>query len=361
MAALDRDQTGINEFADVVGQERLLDVEQGDELALADLHSAAAQHVDDAYSKRLAERLRHRRDALGVERLVKSHGRSATHVGGGPGRKCRRAHINNGWCERHRSRRGAQAQAAGPPRRSFTWGNSGRTYARAVPHEKVDDIQMYYERSGVGEPLVLVCGLGLDISECARLIGLLAEHYAVLAFDNRGAGRTNMPDAPYTIPRMAQDTVGLMRSLDTPHAHIVGISMGGRIALEVALSHPEMVHSLVLASTSARVIRSWPTRILGAIGRLPLLRSPYPQPRYAFERQRLASRDYCALDRLAEIRSPTLVAHGRRDRLVPVRLAEELCSGIAGAKLVLADGGHIFPLTRAENFVTEIVQFTRTV
>src|SRR5947208_7748959 len=106
---------------------------------------------------------------------------------------------------------------------------------------RVNDIQMYYEMHGDGEPLVVILGLGTDISEWDGIIRWLAKKYKVLAFDNRGAGRTGKPDIPYSIEMMADDTAGLMQALGMKQAHILGISMGGRIAPALSLRHSKSV------------------------------------------------------------------------------------------------------------------------
>src|SRR6266700_2919026 len=101
-----------------------------------------------------------------------------------------------------------------------------------MPYLKIDDIQMYYEIHGDGEPLLLIVGLGTDISEWDGIIRWLAQKYQVLAFDNRGAGRTDKPDVPYSIEMMADDTAELMKALAIERASLLGISMGGKIALD---------------------------------------------------------------------------------------------------------------------------------
>ena len=175
------------------------------------------------------------------------------------------------------------------------------------------------------------------------IIRWLAERYRVLAFDNRGAGRTDKPDIPYSIEMMANDTVGLMDAVSIEHANVLGISLGGRIALALTLAHPERVEKLALVSTSARVpSRGWRFRALGLLSSVPMLQGKYPQPRYAFVRQRDASTLFNCTDRLPEIQAPTVIMHGRKDKTAPFALAEEMQRGIRGSKLLPFAGGHLF-------------------
>jgi 3-oxoadipate enol-lactonase len=104
-----------------------------------------------------------------------------------------------------------------------------------MPYVRVNDIQVYYELQGDGEPLALIVGLGTGISEWDVIIRWLANKYQVLAFDNRGAGRTDKPDIPYSIEMMAEDTAGLIQALGIKQARVLGISMEGRIALQTAI------------------------------------------------------------------------------------------------------------------------------
>jgi len=206
-----------------------------------------------------------------------------------------------------------------------------------MPTVQVNDIAMYYELQGVGEPLVLIAGLGADITLFTGMTGWFAQRYQVVVFDNRGAGRTDKPDSPYSIELMADDTVGLMDALSIERAYVLGISMGGRIALELALSQPSRVGKLVLVSTSAagrgKVTTSWPMRLLMPLQWIPMFQGKYPQPRYAHLRQRQAAVSYNASDRLGQIHTPTLILHGRRDRSVPLELAERMHAGIAGSRM----------------------------
>jgi len=126
-----------------------------------------------------------------------------------------------------------------------------------MPTIKVNDINMYYEIHGQGEPLLLIMGMGADLSVWGDNIQWLAEKYQVIAFDNRGAGRTDKPDIPYSIEMMAEDTIGLMDWLNIKRAHIIGASMGSLIAQRIAAYHSERVKSLILYVSFARIARGF--------------------------------------------------------------------------------------------------------
>ncbi len=107
-----------------------------------------------------------------------------------------------------------------------------------MPTVRVNDIDMYYEIHGEGEPVVLIAGLNSDHALYREIIPRLAESYKVVAFDNRGVGQTDKPDIPYSIEMMAEDTAGLLNALGIEQAHLLGTSMGGRIATALALRYP---------------------------------------------------------------------------------------------------------------------------
>jgi len=215
-----------------------------------------------------------------------------------------------------------------------------------MPTAQVNGITMYYEQHGAGEPLLLINGLGADITLLTAIMNSFARRCRVVAFDNRGAGRTDKPDVPYTIELMAADTAALLDVLHLERVNVLGISMGGRIALELALSHPDRVGRLVLVSTSAagrgKVTVSWPIRLLLPLKWAGLLRGKYPQPRYPYLRQRRASTSYDATNRLGNIHAPTLILHGRRDRSMPVQLAERMHAAIDGSQIEIFRSGHMF-------------------
>lgn len=116
----------------------------------------------------------------------------------------------------------------------------------------INDIEMYYEEHGDvrNEPVLLIMGFGANAGAWAPQVPALAAQYRVIAFDNRGAGRSTQPDAPYSMEQMAADSAALLDHLGIASAHIIGASMGGMIAQEFALRYPARVRSLVLACTS---------------------------------------------------------------------------------------------------------------
>src|SRR5579883_117856 len=227
-----------------------------------------------------------------------------------------------------------------------------------MPVVKINDIRIYYEIHGAGEPVVLIAGLNSDHGMYRGILPLLAPHYQVIVFDNRGVGGTDKPDIPYSIEMMAEDTAGLLNALGIQQAHILGTSMGGRIAAALVLRYPQMVRSLVLVSTALTrrgSSTSQARRLLPLQLKTPMLRSPYSH--YALRRQLEASRSYDCMDRLGEIQVPTLILHGQRDRLTPLWLAEEVHRGIRGSQMLVFPGGHVFFIFRPWQFVNALLEF----
>ena len=117
---------------------------------------------------------------------------------------------------------------------------------------KVDDVHLYYELYGAGDPLVLVAGTGISLAPWRVFqVPEFSRRYQVLIYDHRGLGRSDKPDVPYSTRLFAKDCAGLMDALGIGKAHIMGHSMGGRVAQWIALDHPEKVRSLVLSGTGS--------------------------------------------------------------------------------------------------------------
>src|ERR1017187_7563847 len=188
-----------------------------------------------------------------------------------------------------------------------------------MPTISVNDITMYYEIHGGGELVVLISGLNSDHSLYRGIIPQLAESYQVVVFDNRGMGQTDKPDIPYSIEMMADDAAGLLDALGIEQAHILGTSMGGRIAAALALKHPRQVKSLILVSTILKSLKgtpmTWSRLRVNLMLKIPMIRGPHPY--YAIAQQLKASRNYDCMDRLGEIHVPTLILHGKKDKSAP--------------------------------------------
>jgi pimeloyl-ACP methyl ester carboxylesterase len=122
--------------------------------------------------------------------------------------------------------------------------------ARSKGTVEVNDISLYYEMHGSGAPLVLIAGLGYASWLWWKQVPALSRHFTVITLDNRGVGQSDKPDIPYSIPLYASDTVGLLSALGIEQAAIFGVSMGGFIAQEIAMSYPQRVRALILGCTS---------------------------------------------------------------------------------------------------------------
>lgn len=226
---------------------------------------------------------------------------------------------------------------------------------------QLNDISIYYEEHGSGEPLLIIGGLAntvQDYTQRSRIVSLLAEKYRVITFDNRGAGQTDKPDIPYSIAMMADDTAQLLHALNIKQAYILGVSMGGRIALDLAVRYPKLVNKLILVSTGSRSVKTFKRLVrIDLLPRIPFFRKEFHHPYYAFNRQRKASGGFNHLDILHTIQIPTLILHGNYDAITPKKLAEEIHEKIPGSKLKLFDGGHLFLFRHQQKFVHTVVAF----
>ncbi|MDR2698516.1 MAG: alpha/beta hydrolase [Candidatus Methanoplasma sp.] len=243
-----------------------------------------------------------------------------------------------------------------------------------MPKETVGNIKMNYEVKGSGEPMVLITGLGGDISFWNGMVPLLSDRFKVIRFDNRGCGLTECPDGPFDIGTLAGDVVRLLDLLLIPKAHVLGWSMGGNIAQEIALGYPERVASLTLVSTymrrpsrSSYMMNSMVESVRSG-GDLEYLfrimqslcmteesvakmekKGVYAPMRFSisleqFVHQLAAVDGFDSRPRAKHIRVPTRVIHGKADIMVPPHMGEELAAEIEGADLVLIDGcGHTMP------------------
>lgn len=260
-----------------------------------------------------------------------------------------------------------------------------------VPIVAVGDIQMHYELRGSGPPVVLIPGLSLDSRVWEPVVQRLEGSLSCIAPDNRGAGLSEVPRGPYNMTQLAGDLYGLLMILGVDTAFVVGHSMGGYAALQLALDSPELVRGLVLVSTSPtgrqdllgmseeakralartrgpieeiardnvhasvgeRFLESHPDLVEAFVAQ----RVARPPRGRGVQAQRAAADAFDARDRLWEVQCPCTVIHGTGDRLIPIERGRELAAGIEDARLVELDEiGHLPQLEAPGELAAEIAR-----
>jgi 3-oxoadipate enol-lactonase len=239
-------------------------------------------------------------------------------------------------------------------------------------------IRIYYERDGAGRRLLYFNGSGATLATSGMLLRPFRDRFDFLAHDQRGLGRTEIPPPPYTMADYAADAAGLLDHLGWSSCAVIGISFGGMVAQEFAVTWPERVERLALLCTSPGGSggSSYPLHELAALSeadraeiRLHILDSRFSpewladhdldraivemmmagaaspksdDQRRGEEAQLEARRHHDVTDRLGAITAPTLVAGGRYDGIAPPANSEAIAAGIAGAELKFYEGGHAF-------------------
>jgi pimeloyl-ACP methyl ester carboxylesterase len=235
-------------------------------------------------------------------------------------------------------------------------------------------LELWVERRGQGPDVLLIAGLGDPAEAWQCQLEGLADRYRLTAFDNRGTGRTPLPEGPLTVTTMADDAAELLRALEVPAAHVAGFSGGSMIAQELALRHPELVRSLVLVSTWARpdahfrsMANAWRWMVEAARSERAFLEAflvwiytarahadgtveqiiqemldfPHKPSTEAIQRAIDAFVVHETADRLQYIDAPTLVLAGGQDICTPQRLGRVVADGIPHARFeVLTEEAH---------------------
>jgi pimeloyl-ACP methyl ester carboxylesterase len=264
-----------------------------------------------------------------------------------------------------------------------------------MPIAAVNNQHIYYETRGdrVKPPLLIISGITDYIAKSEWQVSELAFDFFVILFDNRGAGRSSSPVPGYTIADMADDTAALLGALDVEPAAVFGFSMGGMIALELALRHARRVRRLALGCTTAggpSLVQpdEWSMRALTTPARSGDPRQDYldrawlslgdqyraghpegiehladiaaanPQTPQGYAGQFQAVLGHDVTSRLGNIHIPTLILHGGADRIIPVENGRILADCIPGARLVIyPNAGHLFFIEEAAAVNEEIRRF----
>lgn len=258
---------------------------------------------------------------------------------------------------------------------------------------KINNIDIYYEVHGKGEPLILIAGLGSDSQSWQLVINDLSKHFKVVVFDNRGVGRSECPEPPYTVDQMADDTKCLMDHLNIHAAHILGHSLGGYIAQKLAIKYPERIFKLILCSTSPFATQRnnilfesflelskyeadqglWLKLFLPWLFTIKsmndskfvnsylqfILDYQFPQTQKGFEGQINALTNFDVVDDLGKIQSETLILVGDEDILIPPREADKLYKGItrAGYPVYIEQAAHSVHNEKPKEFYHTVMGF----
>lgn len=262
-----------------------------------------------------------------------------------------------------------------------------------MPIAKINNINCYYEVHGKGRPLILIGGLASDSQSWQFVLNQLKKYFQVIVFDNRGAGRTKYPGGSFEIDTLAKDAVMLFGYLKIENADILGHSMGGYIAQEIAITYPRKVNNLILASTAA--FTSARNKLLFA-NMLKMLEEnipyalflkefmcwlftpgyfedkdktdkfikyaltyPYRQTIDGFRKQVEAYTAYSSYERLERIKAETLVIVGEKDILITRDDTELLVGRISKVTVKYIKGAaHSLPIEVPEDFVSAILDST---
>jgi pimeloyl-ACP methyl ester carboxylesterase len=271
-----------------------------------------------------------------------------------------------------------------------------------MPYARADNSELYYEEEGAGDALILIMGLGASHSGWFLQVPAFRKHFRVITYDARGVGLSRDSGEPYTMRTLADDAVAILDHLDIERSHVLGLSLGGMVAQEVAITYPDRVHKLVLAATTpggreqevAPAIRKAfgidPDADLSAVDladyaargvdmkevgaiitRLsfnnPLVpwalmklaqRQGKPPLDAGADRQTQASATADTVDRLHLIQAPTLVITGAKDRIIAPGASEVLASRIPNSTLKLLKGApHALNLESFRRFNRAVLRF----
>jgi pimeloyl-ACP methyl ester carboxylesterase len=251
------------------------------------------------------------------------------------------------------------------------------------------EVELAYELLGDGPPLLLIQGLGYGGRGWGPVLEALAEDFTVAAFDNRGFGASDIPPGPYSARDLAEDALAVLEAAGFDRARVVGASLGGMVAQELALAHPERIDKLVLACTTPGGVGAYPMPaatvslmleapalapdvalrkfVENAVGEtasealveeIVAYRTANPPDLAGWQAQAMAGATHDAIERISAITAPTLIVHGTDDRVVDHRNAEVLAERIPNARVELLPGvGHMLTWEQPERFAALLKEF----
>lgn len=257
---------------------------------------------------------------------------------------------------------------------------------------KLADSEIYYKEYGKGAPLLLIAGLGSDSTSWLPVIIGLSKHYRVIVFDHRGVGQSTEDNSGITIENMVSDTVSLIKGLSLSKTNVLGHSMGGMIAMKLAIDYPELVDKLILCATSTKVnnrnknlFTDMVANLISGMDKRMWFRnlfywilSPdffedsllldqvvnmainyrYPQSDKSFENQVNAIIDFNCTDEIDGIQCSTLIMFGGEDILFPKLETEKILSRIPeNTSVTLLNTAHSIHVDNPQGFINEVVGF----
>lgn len=256
-----------------------------------------------------------------------------------------------------------------------------------MPVAKVNGINISYQIAGQGEPLLMIMGFSANHQGWSAQVPFFKKYYQVVTFDNRGVGKSDKPPGPYTTRMMADDTVGLLEHLGIKKCDIIGVSMGGMIAQEIAINYPERVSRLVLAATyackegdsgdtpyQAEALRLGPQKMPSVMIDLAMNKPIYKftfgfiaklqsrflsaSDRIGLDGQAVACNNHNTFDRLPLIQAHTLVIGGTQDRIIKPSSSDVIAKRIPNSRLVkVENGSHAFNIEFKNRFNLEVLKF----
>jgi len=258
-----------------------------------------------------------------------------------------------------------------------------------MPQVHVNNIDLYYQVHGSGQPVVFIHGLGSSTRDWELQVAEFSKTFKVITFDLRGHGQSDKPPGPYSMRLFASDTAGLLQALGIESAYIVGLSLGGGVAFQLAIDAPALVKKLVIVNSAPElIVRTFKDRLMVwqrfAIVKLLGMRKMgevlskrlFPKAEHANLRatfvERWAENDtrayqeamramigWSVTDKLGSLRCPTLIVTADQD-YTPVAVKEEYTKLIPGARLVvIPDSHHATPVEQPQKFNEAVIEFLK--